>query len=230
MYRKRTRTTQENTGNSKKRRLKYELYDSRFHKSYNNIKTGDYDDNNMLMDGGSSAPASEKKDIFYDDKNEVHNFLEKWFKDTENKYKNDGKLDIGKLINNFKEKFSDTATDNLLLTLFKKFLNNNEEKVSTVSTQNSFNTTEYIETIIGQINKEEKNTVAVFKYDLYLYNLDSILKKYKDDNKNVFTNFLKTLNIEKNIENTKKIFQFDANSFSNADATNDSKKNNNVYT
>ena len=28
---------EENTGNSKKRRLKYELYDSRFHKSYDNI-------------------------------------------------------------------------------------------------------------------------------------------------------------------------------------------------
>jgi len=57
MYRKRTKTAQENTGNSKKRRLKYELYDSRFHKSYNNIKTGDYNDYSMNMKGGANTTA-----------------------------------------------------------------------------------------------------------------------------------------------------------------------------
>ena len=57
MYRKRTKTAQENTGNSKKRRLKYELYDSRFHKSYNNIKTGDV----FLIDLMFETP--DKKDL-----------------------------------------------------------------------------------------------------------------------------------------------------------------------
>ena len=200
MYRKRTRTTQENTGNSKKRRLKYELYDSRFHKSYDNIKTGGYDDYSVVMDGGANttvppttAPPgdnSNRKVIFYDEKDEVDAFINKWFETPKNLNNGNNKLDLTKLTSKFKSTFtdSDNKYDKLLAKLFNKFIEHKHTNsdIQNINYENIFNQ-DYITPILDQLNNENNNTVAVFEYDLFLYNLDTILKKYKTNEK--FTKF-----------------------------------------
>lgn len=179
MYRKRTKTAQENTGNSKKRRLKYELYDSRFHKSYNNIKTGDYNDYSMNMKGGANttAPVSQEH-IFFDENHEVSKFIDE-FIDQKNKISED--INVYELIKQFKATIGQNEAEDenegkFLATLFTKYIDtlNDSETDNTITPSID---DEYVKNIIAQINTEEGNTIAIFEYDLYLYNLDAILKE-----------------------------------------------------
>lgn len=211
MYRKRTKTSQENTGNSKKRRLKYDIYDSRFHKSYNNIKTGGYDDYSIVMDGGANTTSNvstsvvtenKNKDIFKEKDNAITTFVAKWFKNLDEN--NNNKLDIINLSINFVDSIGENVEkyDTLLLELFKKFAKPGAG-ITNISNNLSFEKN-YIETIIEQINTEDKNTIAVFEYDLFLYNLDSILSNYKQDNKK-FSSFF--TQFKTHIENAQNLFK-----------------------
>ena len=226
MYKKRTRTTQENTGNSKKRRLKYELYDSRFHKSYNNIKTEDYNDYSMNMNGGVTVPAvpdssnnPNKKVIFYDENRDVDEFINKWFESPENLNNGNKNLDLTEMTSKFKSTFnvsddSDDRYDKLLAQLFTKFIEHkySSQKITPIINSNVIFKQDYIRTILEQLNNETDNTVAVFEYDLYLYNLDIILKKYKTNTK--FTTFFGNNDednmFRKHILNAKNLFGVNA--------------------
>ena len=206
MYRKRTKTTQENTGNSKKRRLKYELYDSRFHKSYNNIKTGDYDNYSIVMDGGANGNVNANVSpeyIFFDENHEVSKLIDE-FIDQKNKISED--INVYELIKNFKDSIGkNTSTENekFLATLFKKYI----ETLTDGEADNTITPSiddDYVKNIIAQINTEEGNTIAIFEYDLYLYNLDAILKENVKITPNNFTTFYDQ--IQNNIKKAQKQF------------------------
>ena len=207
MYRKRTRTTQENTGNSKKKRLKYELYDSRFHKSYNNIKTGGYNDYSMVMGGGANttAPVSPEH-IFFDENHEVSKFIDE-FIDQKNKISE--YINVYELIKQFKAKIGQDEDENegkFLATLFKKYIDTLNDSETDTTTFNPSIDNDYVKNIIAQINTEEGNTIAIFEYNLYLYNLDAILK----ENLKTKTNSTYTTTfydqIQKNIKEAQKQF------------------------
>lgn len=206
MYRKRTKTTQENTGNSKKRRLKYELYDSRFHKSYNNIKTGDYDNYSIVMDGGANttAPVSPEH-IFFDENHKVSKFIDE-FIDQKNKISED--INVYELIKNFKDsigKKTSTENEKFLATLFKKYIDTFTDGEADNTITPSIDD-DYVKNIIAQINTEEGNTIAIFEYDLYLYNLDAILKEnLKTKTNSTYTTTFYN-QIQKNIKKAQKQF------------------------
>ena len=289
MYKKKANTSQDNTGNSKKRKLKYELYDTN--------KTED--DYSMTMDGGANSnpfetinllnrPTSEqmvegqnapsvnpsaptlniplqrltpppvlrrlppppnrsapptssdepsappppsvepytppptvitskeelnKKVIFYDEQDEIDKFINNWFADPPNFKKVNGfnVIDMTATISKFKTEFADTSSnyDKLLGGLLNKFTNYTSQNIAEIQNSNIF-TNDYISTILTQLNNEKDNTVAVFEYDLYLYNLDTILETYKNSVYDKFTKFFNATYFKKHIENAKNLFGVNA--------------------
>jgi hypothetical protein len=189
------------------------------------------------MKGGANTTApvsplgdnSNRKVIFYDEKDEVDAFINKWFESPTN-FKNTNKknkIDVTMMSSKFKTEFtdSDNTYDKLLAKLFNKFITykHTSQQITNITNENSFDNN-YITPILDQLNNENDNTVAVFEYDLFLYNLDTILKKYKTINK--FTKFFgnededKDNMFIKHIKNAKN--QFGVNDIiKNADNDND---------
>ena len=68
--------------------------------------------------------------------------------------------------------------DKLLAQLFTKFIKHKYTLDNIIPiVDNTIFTNNYIRIILEQLNNETDNTVAVFEYDLYLYNLDTYNKR-----------------------------------------------------
>ena len=121
---------------------------------------------------------------YSDEKQEVNQLYDNYTTENKNKVIDEFNPDSGKLLTPldiknvvFNLNFNGDENDDELLELFRAYIINTAVGSIFVPALDK----KYAEDIATQINLEKKNKVAIFKYNLFLYNINNFLNKFTED-------------------------------------------------
>jgi hypothetical protein len=127
---------------------------------------------------------------YYDEAQEVNKFYNKYTKNPENQIINTFNDTTGKQTSTKKDVYKllfeskDGDGDKNLIILFKNYIKKSNSEPIILNTVLETN---YAEILSEQINTENNNKIAIFRYNLILYNINNFLNKFIELNPTVFT-------------------------------------------